>query len=416
MRVETILNAIEKFKCFVYEKAKLIGEKESLSIEVMVRPRKNSRAICSGCCKPRPCYDRLKERRFEFVPLWGIRVFLCYRMRRVSCDDCGIKVEQVPWSDGKSILTKSCMQFLAGWAKKLSWQETARSFKTSWHQVYRSVKYVVDWGLKNQDLSGIESIGVDEIAWKKGHHYLTLVYQIDKGCTRLLWIGKERTVKTLLRFFRFFGKANTQRLKYICSDMWKAYLKVIQKKAPQALNILDRFHIVAKLNKAIDEVRAGEHRQLKKDGHERVLHRSRWCLLKRKENLTDKQEIKLKELLKYNLKSVRAYLLKEDFQGFWAYVAWYWAGRFLDRWYADVMKSNIEPMKKVAKTIHGHKGLILNWFKAKKQLSSGVVEGLNNKAKVVTKKAYGFREYSCIETALYHQLGKLPEPPMTHKF
>ena len=163
-------------------------------------------------------------------------------------------------------------------------------------------------------------------------------------------------------------------------------------------------------------MRAGEHRQMQKDGYEPILKKSRWCLLKRKENLTDKQEATLNELVKYNLQSVRAYLLKEDFHGFWEYVTAAWAGKFLDRWCTRVMRSKIEPMKKVAKTIRNHKPLILNWFKAKKAFSSGIVEGLNNKVKVATKKAYGFREFSCIEVALYHQLGKLPEPPMTHRF
>ena len=416
MRVQTILNHVQKFKHFIYKDVQLVSTVNGKELEVGVQPRKNSRAICSGCCKPASNYDHLDVRRFEFIPLFGIPVYLLYRMRRVHCATCGVKVESVPWASGKETMTKAFMQYLAGWAKKLSWQETARSFNTSWHKVFSAVKYVVQWGLENRDLSGVSAIGVDEIAWKKGHKYLTVVYQIDKHCIRLLWVGKERTVKTMLRFFRFFGKDNSGQLKYICSDMWKPYLKVIKKKVPKAIHILDRFHIVAMINKAIDEVRASEHKQLQRDCYEPILKNSRWCLAKRKENLTDKQEVKLKDLLQYNLKSVRAYLLKEDFHGFWKYVSAAWAEKFLDRWCTRVMRSKIEPMKKVAKSIRKHKPLILNWFRAKKAFSSGIVEGLNNKAKVATRKAYGFREFSCIEIALYHQLGKLPEPPMTHRF
>ncbi|MGW8224043.1 MAG: ISL3 family transposase [Syntrophobacteria bacterium] len=416
MQVKTILNQCHKFKCFVYDKVRFVVEHGERFIEVTMVPRRNSQAICSGCGQPAPLYDQLKRRRFEFIPLWGYRVFLVYRMRRVNCAGCGVKVEQVPWARGKRELTDTYQQFLAHWAKKLSWKEVAVSFRTSWEKVFQAVEYVVEWGLEHRTLRGITAIGVDEIAWRKGQHYLTLVYQIDTGSTRLLWIGKARTVKTLLRFFRFFGKERSQELKYVCSDMWQPYLKVIAKKAGQALHILDRFHIVAKLNKAIDEVRAGEHRQLQKDGYEPVLKHSRWCLLKRGENLTEKQEAKLKDLLQYNLKSVRAYLLKEDFNGFWEYVSPAWAGKFLDRWCTRVMRSRIEPMKKVAKSIRNHKPLILNWFKAKKAFSSGVVEGLNNKAKVTTRNAYGFRTYRGAEVALYHALGNLPSPPMTHRF
>jgi transposase len=416
MRLQTILNTCQKFKCFVYQRVKWVSRGNKKCLEVTVIPRKNSKPICSCCGKSGSCYDKQQERLFEFVPLLGYPLYFRYQMRRVNCKDCGVKIESVPWSDGKQTMTKAMMSFLASWAKKLSWQETARSFNTSWKKVFSSVEYIVSWGLENRSLSGVDSIGVDEIAWKKGHKYLTLVYQIDAHHTRLLWIGKDRTVKTLLRFFRFFGKTRSKELKHVCSDMWKPYLKVIKKKAASAIHVLDRFHIVAKLNKALDEVRADECRRMKQAGYEPVLKKSRWCLLKRQENLTDKQEVKLKEILKYNLKSVRAYLLKEDLHGFWDYVSPNWAGRFLDRWCLQVMRSKIEPMKKVAKTIRRHKPLILNWFRAKKAYSSGIVEGLNNKVKVATKKAYGFREYNCIEIALYHQLGKLPEPPMTHRF
>jgi transposase len=416
MQLKTILNRCHKFKSFVYDKVRWAPGAEDASLEVTVLPRQNSKAICSKCGKAAPLYDHLDWRRFEFIPLWGYQVFLLYHMRRVNCRHCGVKVEQVPWARGKRELTDSYLIFLAHWAGKLTWQEVARSFHTSWEKVFQAVEFVVKWGLEHRDMSGVTAIGIDEIAWQKGHKYLTLVYQIDPGCTRLLWIGKDRTIKTLLRFFRFFGKDRSRALQFVCSDMWRPYLKVIAKKAGQAVHILDRFHIVAKLNKAIDEVRAGEHRQMLADGYEPVLKKSRWCLLKRKENLTEKQEAKLKELLQYNLKSVRAYLLKEDFHAFWDYVSPAWAEKYLDRWCTRVMRSKIEPMKKVAKTIRNHKPLILNWFKAKKRFSSGVVEGLNNKAKVTTRKSYGFRTYKAAELALYHTLGRLPMPPMTHRF
>ena len=167
---------------------------------------------------------------------------------------------------------------------------------------------------------------------------------------------------------------------------------------------------------AIDEVRASEARQRKEDGYEPVLKHSRWCLLKRPENRTDKQTVKLAELLKYNLRSVRAHLLREDFQRFWEYVSPDWAGKFLDQWYRRTMRSQLEPMKKVARTLRNHRELILNWFRAKGALSSGTVEGFNNKGKLTTRKSYGFRTYEAIEIALYHNLGRLPEPEFTHRF
>ena len=337
-------------------------------------------------------------------------------MRRVDCPTCGVKVEEVPWAQGKKELTKVYMQYLAFWARKLSWKEVAETFHTSWEKVFHSVEYVVEWGLAHRCLDKIKAIGVDEIAYQLGHKYLTVVYQIDSGYTRLLWVGQERTEATIRSFFEFYGEARSKQLQFVCSDMWPAYLKVIKECANQALHILDRFHIVAKLNKSLDEIRAAEHKQLKADGYEPVLTKARWCLLKRKENLTEKQEIKLKTVLKYNLKSVRGYLLIQEFQVFWNYVSPHWAGKYLDRWCTRVMRSKLEPMKKVAKTVRRHKPLILNWFKARKAYSSGKVEGLNTKIKLTMRKSYGFKTYRCAEISLYHVLGKLPEPKMTHRF
>ena len=132
---------------------------------------------------------------------------------------------------------------------------------------------------------------------------------------------------------------------------------------------------------------------MKRDGYEPLLTKARWLLLKRPEHLTEKQEIKLQDLIQYNLRSIRAYLLKEDFQQLWEYVSPTWAGKFIDCWVKRVMLSKIELMKKEARTIRKHKGLILNYFRAKKAFSSGIVEGLNNKVKLTMRKSYGFIVY-----------------------
>jgi transposase len=414
MRIITLLNQCHHHPGFVYENAR-VGP-ETNSIEIGIRPRRGTKPVCSGCHQPGACYDHLSIRRFEFVPLWGMLVYFVYRMRRVDCRTCGVRVEEIPWATGKHQLTKAYMLFLAHWARMLSWKETANTFRTSWDKVCRAVEYVVTWGLEHRDISTIEAIGVDEIQYGRGHNYLTLVYQIEEGCTRLLWIGKERTVESFEQFFELIGKKTADGIQFVCSDMWKPYLRVIRERCTNAINILDRFHIVAKMNAALDDVRAAEARRLSQDGYEPVLKRSRWCVLKRKANLTTTQRFRLRELLRYNLKTVRAYLLKEDFQQFWDYDSPTWAAKFLDDWCSQVMRSRIEPMKKVAKTLRGHRELILNYFRARKMFSSGIVEGLNNKAKVTMRKSYGFRTFRIAEIALYHTLGNLPEPQLTHKF
>lgn len=414
MLLTRLLNACHHFPGFVYERARL--NEASQTIEIDVRPRRGSKARCSGCNRRAPGYDQLAQRRFEFIPIWGFAVVLLYAMRRVQCRGCGVRVEQVPWARGKHTLCEAYMLFLAHWARKLSWKETAQAFHTSWEKVFHAVEYVVQWGLQARSLDSVRAIGVDEIQYGRGHQYLTLVYEIGSECQRLVWVGKERTTESFEQFFALIGKELAQKIEFVCSDMWKPYLDLIKRHCINALNILDRFHVVAKMNLALDDVRAAEARRMTREGYEPLLKRSRWCLLKRPENLTDTQRLKLRDLVRYNLQSVRAYLLKEQFQQFWDYDSPVWAGKFLDQWCTQTMRSRIEPMKKFARTVRNHRELLLNYFRARKQFSSGVIEGMNNKAKVSMRKAYGFRTFKATELALYHVLGKLPEPKLAHRF
>src|ERR1035438_1924512 len=225
MRLPRILNECHPIPGFVYEGASFAEDEQA--ILVPVRPRKRSVAICSDCHQPAPGYDQSRTPRlFEFIGFWGYLVFLVYCMRRVNCRQCGVVVEEVPWGMGKHTSTKVYMHFLGHWARKLSWKETAEEFRTSWDKVHDAVAYLVTWGLEHRVLGAIRAIGVDEMQRGKGHKYLTLVYQIDLGCTRLLWMGKERTVKTFQEFFTMIGPEVSAKIEFVCSDMWKPYLGV----------------------------------------------------------------------------------------------------------------------------------------------------------------------------------------------
>ncbi len=417
VRIITLLNKFYYFKSFIYKKDQIetINGIEAYVVDIV--PRKNSKPICSICGKKCSTYDHQKKvRLFQFVPLWGLMVYFRYLMRRVSCPTCGVRIESIPWAEGKSHLTKAYQLFLAKWARRLSWKETAEVFQTTWENVFRSVRSVVSYGLLNRCLEGITAIGIDEWQYNKGHKYLTLVYQINDGAKRLLSVTKERTKESLNEFFDEFGEERSSKIKYVCTDMWKNYLTVIAERIPNALNILDRFHIVQKLNKALDKVRASEAKRLVQEGYENILKHTKYCFLKNKENLTPKQEIKLVDVLQYDLKSVRAFLLKESFQIFWSYKSPYWAEWYLKKWCTRAMRSRLDSIKDFVKTIRNHQPLIMNWFKAKKAYSSGSVEGLNRKINLVTRKAYGFKSYEVLKIALFHTMGKLPEPEMTHRF
>jgi len=376
---------------------------------------------CSQCQRPAPGYDQLEERTWQHVPLWGIAVWFRYAPRRVECPEHGVVVEHLPWNEGKRTLTTAMMGFLARWARRLSWRETAQIFQVSWEAVYRSVGWFVAWGLAHRELKGVESIGVDEIHWGRGlraQNFLTLLYQIDGHCRRLLFVGKGRSQRTLRQGLKALGPAVVQGLRFVCSDMWKPYLEVMRVQAGQALHVLDRFHITMHLNQAVDQVRRAESGRLRvaSQAAAQQLKHTRWTLLRRGSRVRGKARQKLQALLASKLQTARAWELKETFAHFWRYRSVTWAGAFLDYWTWRAMRSRLEPMKKVARMLRAHESLLLNWFRAKGEISAGAVEGLNNKIRVMTRRSYGFRTFEAMEVALYHTLGRLPEPESTHRY
>jgi transposase len=280
----------------------------------------------------------------------------------------------------------------------------------------------VQWGLAHRKLDGVESIGVDEIHWgksKRADNFLTVIYQIDRHCRRLLWVGKRRTQATLRRGLGTLGAEVIQGLRFVCSDMWRPYLNVLATHASQALHVLDRFHITSHLNQALDQVRRSESGQLRAAGAAEAerLKNMRWKLLRRGSRVRGRARRELRGLLNTKLVTARAWALKDLFEHFWSYRSLRHAGDFLAYWTWRALRSRIEPMKRVARMLRSHEELILNWFRAKGEISAGAVEGLNNKIRVVTRRSYGFRTFEAMEIALYHTLGRLPEPgEFTHRF
>ena len=283
MLLARLLNACDQFPGGVYAAVRLV--EATGTIEVDVRPRRGSKPHCSCCGRAKPGYDVLPMRRFEFIPIWGYAVMLLYAMRRVQCRRCGVLVESVPWAMGKHSLTKAYMLYLAHWARKLSWKETALSFGTTWDQVCHAVEYVVQWGLEHRELGPLRAIGVDEIHIEQSGKFLTLVYQIEAGCTRLLWASKDRTMHSVEKFLRphrsVAGRQDRVRLLGRLSGQTAALPGDHRQALPQGAQHSGRFHTVAKLNKALDKVHAGEARSMLREGYEPVLKNKRWCLLKR---------------------------------------------------------------------------------------------------------------------------------------
>jgi len=309
LEVKTILNRIQHFSGFVYQEVRLRCPWRRLRIEIRIEPHQSIRGKCSQCRRAAPGYDRLPERAWLFVPLWGIKTYFLYASRRVECPVHGVVVEHIPWSEGKRPITLAMMGFLARWARRLSWRETARAFQTSWEAVYRSVEWFVQWGLAHRKLEGVRFIGVDEIHWGKGKradNFLTVVYQIDSHCRRLLWVGRKRAQATLRRGLAALGEQLVSGLRFVCSDMWQPYLKVIAAKASQALHVVDRFHITMHLNQALDQVRRAESGRLRGRPLADRLKHMRWQLLRRGSRVRGHARSKLDAIVANKLATARA--------------------------------------------------------------------------------------------------------------
>lgn len=383
---------------------------EGIGVDLEIR--KCWKQPCATCGTLGRVRDRLKPRLWRHVPLWGIPVTLVFSPVRVACTTCGkVRVASMPWNQGKCRLSVGLIWLLATWCKLLAWDQVATLFGVHWNTVATAVRQAVEYGLEHREMSEVLYIGVDELSRKKGHVYVTNVY--DLTTKRLLWSGEGRSKETLRAFFEEHGSVLRQTVKGVCCDMWQPYVEMIGEHLPDAALVFDKFHVIQHLLKAVDQVRIEEARELRKTNPE-LLKRTRYIWLKNPENLTDKQRAHLGHLEKLNLRCNRAYLLKETFREFWDYQHKSGARRFLDKWFWWATHSRLKPMRDFAWMLRRHEEGILAYFD--ERISNGAVEGMNNKAKVISHRSYGFRTAATYITALYHCLGDLPEPKLVHRF
>lgn len=332
---------------------RVVGVKEiAAELEVELALRRGRRVPCSRCGHRSVVRDRLAERTWRHVPLWGISVRLTYRPARVRCPSCGVVVERIPWTEGKSPLSAGLIHVLAVWARLLSWEVVARLFGVCWSTVASAVRSAVKYGLAQRDISSVRHLGIDEISRRKGQVYMTQVYDLDQK--RLIWSGEGRSEETLRRFFEEWGPERSAKIEGICCDMWAPYVKAIQELCPRAVLVFDKFHLVRHLLEAVDRVRKMEARALKAK-EPALLRGTRYLWLKNPWNLTPNQKQRLGYLERLNLKIHKAYLLKELFRELWTYKTKGWAARYLKKWFWWATHSRIKPLRDFAWLVRRHK-------------------------------------------------------------
>ena len=261
------------------------------------------------------------------------------------------------------------------------------------------------------DLTAVTHIGIDEILRKKGHVYVTNVYDLARK--RLVWSGEGRSQATLKAFFDVLGPAGTAALEGVCCDMWQPYITVIKVRAPHAVLVFDKFHILSHLMAAVDQVRREEIRE-KGPARKALMHKTRFTWLKNPWNPAEAQAQQLGELECLNLKSNRAYLSKELFAHFWSYRRAGWVRRYLKQWFWWAPHARLPPLCDFAWMLRCHEDGILNYCCL--PIDNGTVEGLNHRATLIVHKAYGFRTAKNYIRNLYYCMADLPSPKSVHTF
>lgn len=350
-----------------------------------------------------------KQRTWRDLSLRKTALKISYRPFRVCCPRCKrVKVEKVPWAEPWSRVTMALAAAVAVMARQLSWLEVASYFGLDWKTVAQIVRFAVAEGLKRRRWQTLHTIGVDEVSRRKGHTYLTLVYDLERA--RIVGIGETRKREAIDSFFQWLNPRRGRSIRAVCCDMWAPYADSIREHLPQATLVFDRFHLVRHCLDALDEVRREEVRQLRGSA-KLAIKGTRFILLKNPWNLTSGQRDSLFALAtsaKANRRLLRGYLLKESFQLFWGYRSPFWAKRFLQNWLWQAAHSRLEPMKKFAKLVKTHIDGILAWTTL--HISNGMSEGLNNKVKLISHRAYGYRTATYFIAAIYHGCADLALP------
>ena len=400
MRVTTLVNKLIGLQGLWVRGFHFQADKARVVVDVVPRRRKPLYGICGR--KVRKNKDRY-NRYWRHLDLFGVRTYLRYSIRRVVCRRCGVVREKVPWADKGSRFTKSFEQEVAWLAQRTDVSAVANYFRVTWRSVRRIIQRVVaEQRDERRELDGLRVIGMDEISYRKRHKYLTVV--IDHLSGRVVWAGKERKAKTLLRFFRKLGPQRAAELEAVSMDMWEPYITVVGKKAPQARVIFDRFHIVKHLNEAVDKTRRELVRELKGTAR-RNLKNTKFPLLKAKHNRSAKDKRVLREQVRANRRLYRAMLLRDDFMDLYTYKTETWAKKFLRGWLRRAMSSRIEPVKRAAKMIRSHFDGVIAWVTWR--LSNGRLEGMNNKIRLLSHRSFGLHSAEALISLVYLNCGGL---------
>lgn len=353
---------------------------------------------CSGCaCRARRVYDRRRGRRWRHLDFGGMKVELRYDLRRVDCARCGVRTEMVPWAAVDSAFTTAFEEQVGYLAQRTDKTTIVAMMGIAWRTVGNIITRVVERRSTHDRLEGLRYIGVDELSYRRHHEYITIVTNHETG--KIVWAHKGKNAATLDLFFAELGAERCARLLAVTIDMSQAYIQSVEANAPHAEVVFDRFHVQRLVHDALDEVRRDIVRKHGNKEHARAIKKTRFVLHKNPENLSSPERRKLAQVQATNRPLYRAYLLKESLASILDRRQLFVARDQLIGWLAWAARSKLKPFVKAARTIRKHMNGILAYVST--GLSNGPVEGINGKARVITRRSYGFHDPSNLISLLF---------------
>lgn len=358
---------------------------------------------CPTCGKVSPGYDK-RRREWRHLDTCQYRTLLVADVPRVSCQEHGVVTLGVPWAEPGSGFTALFEALIIDWLKEASISAVARQFQMSWNAIDGVMQRAVRRGLARREQQAPTHLSVDETAYRKGHDYVTVVTDQDRGC--VVHVADDRKKESLNSYYYMLTEQQKSGIESIAMDMWPAYINTTLEAIPGASEKIafDKFHVAKYLGAAVDKVRKQEHRALQQQG-DSVLTGSKYRWLTNPYNMDRQRWNAFAALRESTLKTARAWGIKELAMSLWHYVSRTWAERAWRSWLSWAMRSRLEPIKEVARTIRSHLWGIINAIVL--GVHNGHAESINSRIKMIKTRSCGFRNKARFCNAIYFHLGGL---------
>jgi transposase len=349
------------------------------------------KTVCGACGRTQSGFYDHRVRRVRDLPSGALRISLQIEVRRVACRRCGqVKRERLDFLAENPRYTKRFAYYVGKRCRASTIQDIAEELGLAWRTVKELEKQYMREQLRRAGAPGPKVIGIDELSIRKRHTYRIVVSDLVRR--RPIWFGgDDRSEASMDAFFQWLGPKKTVGIRLAVMDMWKAFRNSTERHAPQAHVLFDKFHVLRHLGTALDTVRKSEYARLSgKD--RRFIKGQKYTLLAHRENLTLEGRMSLRLLLTANKRLNTAYLLKESFGQLWDYQREAWARRFFENWRASLKWQRLKPFERFAEMIERHWDGIAAYCEPENKVALGFVEGLNNKIRVIQRRAYGLRD------------------------